>query len=210
MSWQGQPAVIRSTGGTAAQSRAVMSPRFGTCGVAGGQDGGGVPVGLGAPGQPRAQDGRRRRGRGRHSRCTGCRTGAPGRRVACQACRARAGHAARCPGWPAPRDAGGRGWRQGRGSGRREFGLRQLRARGARKISTSSCTIRCQGSPRRRALRMLSSWKNDGRGISWPPRSPASSATHRAAGISPAARARRRGRRRAGRPARRGAARAGR
>src|SRR5581483_8159547 len=29
MSWQGQPAVIRSTGGTAAQSRAVMSPRLG-------------------------------------------------------------------------------------------------------------------------------------------------------------------------------------
>src|SRR6266700_3258473 len=52
MSWQGQPAVIRSTGGTAAQSRAVMSPRFGHPGVACGQDGGGVPVGLGAPGQP--------------------------------------------------------------------------------------------------------------------------------------------------------------
>ena len=50
----------------------------------------------------------------------------------------------------------------------------------------SSCTIRCQGSPRRRALRRLSSWKNDGRAISWPPRSPASRATHRATGIRPA------------------------
>jgi hypothetical protein len=54
-----------------------------------------------------------------------------------------------------------------------------VQASGARKISTSSWTIRCQGSPRARALRMLSSWKNDGRGIRRCPRSPASSATHR-------------------------------
>ena len=35
-------------------------------------------------------------------------------------------------------------------------------------------------------MRRLSSWKNDGRGISRWPRSPASSATHRSAGIRPA------------------------
>jgi len=98
MSWQGQPAVIRSTGGTAAQSRGGDVAEVGHPGVAGGQDGGGVPVGLGAPGQPGTQD-------SHHGEVEAAVAGAqaagsqlpgtPGRRGACQACRVRGGHAAR-------------------------------------------------------------------------------------------------------------------
>jgi hypothetical protein len=62
-----------------------------------------------------------------------------------------------------------------------------LSTSGARKMRTSSCTIRYESSPRARALRVLSSWKNNRRGIRWPPQIPASRATHRSSGVRPAA-----------------------
>src|SRR6266542_2500795 len=53
------------------------------------------------------------------------------------------------------------------------------------KTSTSSCAMTCTGSPAARALRVLSSAKNEARGTSRSPRNPASSATARSTSTSP-------------------------
>src|SRR6266540_3178340 len=54
------------------------------------------------------------------------------------------------------------------------------------KTSTSSCAMTCTGSPAARALRVLSSAKNEARGIRRWSRRPASSATARSTSTSPA------------------------
>ena len=127
-------------------------------------------AGLGDPGQPGA-------GHGCHGEVQAAVAGAQAPGPQCRGRAGRGGHAACSPGRVPGRACSAVPGRSP---------VVPAAAGGLRKTSTSSCTIRCQGSPRRRALRALSSWKNEGRAISWPSRSPASRATYRAAGTRPA------------------------